>query len=109
VKIQIFVPCLVLVLIVFDASMRSQRSLDEPPGKLEIAKHPLVLEKPAGPQARKLDPAQLQQEALDLAELARTIPGDVDQTVKGKLPKDLADKLKHIERLSKRLRGELIP
>lgn len=101
------VPCLLLVLTVFDSQMSSQKGLDEPPGKLEIAKHPLVLEPPMGPQARKLDPAKLQREALDLAELARTIPDDVNQTMKGKLPKDLADKLKRIEKLTKHLRGEL--
>jgi hypothetical protein len=83
--------------------------LDEPPGKLEIAKHPLVLERPAGPQTYKLDLAKLRQDAADLAQLAQSVPGDVDHAAQGKLPKDLAEKLKHIEKLSKRLRGELAP
>jgi hypothetical protein len=87
----------------------SQKSPPETPGKLEIAKHPLVLEPPVGPQPHKLDLAKLNQEADELAQLAQSVPADVRQASEGKLPKDLADKLKHIEKLSKKLRGELIP
>lgn len=106
-KIQTLIPCLFFILTVFDSPMSSQSGLDEPLGGLEIAKHPLVLEPPHGPKTRKLDPPKLRQEALDLADLARTIPEDVNQTVQGKLAKDLADKLKRIEKLTKHLRGEL--
>jgi hypothetical protein len=97
------------VLALCAAPLSSQRGLDEPPGKLEIAKHPLVLERPGGPRPPSMDVAKLHQDAIDLAQLAQSVPTDVDQAAQGKLPKDLAQKLKRIEKLSKRLRGELAP
>jgi hypothetical protein len=81
----------------------------EPPGKREIAKYPLQLEAPSAPPKRTLDPVKLHAEATELADLARSVPLDVDQVSQGKLPKDFADKLKRIEKLSKHLRGELAP
>jgi hypothetical protein len=58
---------------------------------------------------RRLDPVKLQQEADDLARTAQTIPSDVAVIRQGKLPKDTIQKLKEIEKLSKRLRSELNP
>jgi hypothetical protein len=81
----------------------------EPPGKQEIAKYPLQLEAPIPPSKRTVDPVKLRAEANELADLAREVPSDVDQVAQGKLPKDFADKLKRIEKLSKHLRGELAP
>ncbi|MGO9126030.1 MAG: hypothetical protein ACLP6G_14215 [Terriglobales bacterium] len=81
----------------------------EPPGKREIAKYPLVLDAPTGPAKRTLDPVKLHAEANELADLAHSVPSDVDQVSQGKLPKDFADKLKRIEKLSKQLRSELNP
>jgi len=81
----------------------------EPPGKQEIAKYPLQLEAPIPPPKRTVDPVKLRAEANELADLAREVPSDVDQVSQGKLPKDFADKLKRIEKLSKHLRGELAP
>ena len=78
-------------------------------GKMEIAKHPLVLEPPTGPQPQKIDPVKLREEADELAKLADSMPSDIAQILQGKLPKDTADKLKRIEKLSKHLRGELTP
>jgi hypothetical protein len=59
--------------------------------------------------SRRIDLAQLQQEADDLARTAQTIPSDVANVRKGILPKDVIAKLKQIEKLSKRLRTELNP
>jgi hypothetical protein len=81
----------------------------EAPGKLEVARHPLVLEGPSAPAKRSIDPVKLHAEANELADLARSVPTDMDQVSQGKLPKDLGDKLKRIEKLSKQLRGELNP
>ncbi len=53
------------------------------------------------------DMAQLQHEADDLARTALTIPTDVASVRKGMLPKDVIEKLKQIEKLSKHLRTEL--
>jgi len=54
------------------------------------------------------DASQIRREAAELAQLAATIPPDVSQATQGILPKDLKDRLKKIEKLSKRLRSELM-
>jgi hypothetical protein len=59
--------------------------------------------------SKHIDLAQLQKEADDLARAAQTIPTDVASVRQGMLPKDMIQKLKQIEKLSKRLRGELTP
>jgi len=56
---------------------------------------------------RRVDLAELQKEADDLARTAQTIPADLVSVRKGMLPKDVIEKLKQIEKLSKRLRSEL--
>jgi len=81
----------------------------ERPGKQEIAKYPLQLGPPLAPQQRNLDPVKLRAEATELADLAHGVPSDLDQLSQGKLPKDFAEKLKRIEKLSKHLRSELTP
>ena len=81
----------------------------EAPGKREIAKYPLALDPPPPPSKRTFDPVKLHAEANELADLARSVPSDIDQISQGKLPKDFSDKLKRIEKLSKHLRGELNP
>jgi hypothetical protein len=54
-----------------------------------------------------VDPAQLKKDADELAQLASTVPAGVVRAVNGTLDKDLKDRLKKIEKLSKRLRSEL--
>lgn len=58
---------------------------------------------------RPIDLVKLQQEADDLARTAQTIPTDMAGVRQGTLPKDIIEKLKRIEKLSKRLRSELNP
>jgi hypothetical protein len=58
---------------------------------------------------RHIDLVALQQEADDLARTAQTIPSDVASVRRGTLPKDVIQKLKQIEKLSKHLRSELNP
>lgn len=58
---------------------------------------------------RRIDPIKLQQEADDLARTAQTIQSDIASIRRGTLPKDTIQKLKEIEKLSKRLRSELNP
>jgi hypothetical protein len=53
------------------------------------------------------DIARLKHDADELATLAQTIPGGVDQATKGILQKDLGDRLKKIEKLAKELRGQI--
>ena len=66
---------------------------------------------PNGPKLpeRHIDLVKLRQEADDLARTAQTIPTDMAGVRQGTLPKDILEKLKRIEKLSKRLRSELNP
>ena len=57
----------------------------------------------------RTSPVQLQNEARELSELAQSVPVDVQHVNQGMFPKDTIEKLKRIEKLSKRLRGELAP
>lgn len=57
----------------------------------------------------RIDAAKLQRDADDLARAAQTIPSDVANIRRGTLPRDTIQKLKEIEKLSKRLRNELNP
>ncbi len=57
---------------------------------------------------RRIDPVRVKNQADELAKLASGIPSDVGQVGKGLLPKELNDKLKRIEKLSKQLRQELV-
>jgi len=58
---------------------------------------------------RQVDFGELQKEADDLSRTAQTIPDDMTALRKGTLPKDLIEKLKRIEKLSKRLRSQVAP
>ena len=56
-----------------------------------------------------VDFAKLKSDADELIILSQSIHSGVDNVAKGMLPKDLIDKLKQMEKLSKRLRNELAP
>jgi hypothetical protein len=101
--------CIALLLLLSMPLSSWQKNGTETPVKIEVARHPLELEPPIGPQAPKLDPAKLRQQADELSSLAQSIPVDIAQLSPGKLPKDIAGKLKPIEKLSKNLRNELTP
>jgi hypothetical protein len=55
------------------------------------------------------DPVQLQREAREMLDLSQSVQADIDSVNHGLLPKDLNDKLKRIEKLSKHLRSEVGP
>jgi hypothetical protein len=63
--------------------------------------------KPQSPRAR-MNIVEMERESKELSQLAGSIPGDVDLLKKGLLPKDVIDKLKRIEKLSKHLRSEIV-
>jgi hypothetical protein len=44
-----------------------------------------------------------------LVVLSQSVHSGIDSVEKGMLPKDLTEKLKQVEKLSKRLRSELAP
>ncbi len=62
---------------------------------------------PAPAQPGKTNAEQLQRDADELMALTQSIPADIDTVNRGLLPKDVTDKLKRIEKLSKQLRKEL--
>ena len=75
--------------------VRQHPPSDEPPQPGEQGNRP------------KIDTAQAKRDADQLAKLAGEIPSAVDQANKGVVSKDLNERLKRIEKLSKRLRREL--
>lgn len=62
---------------------------------------------PAKPAHTAVQPEALQDEADQLVNLAAWVRTGVVNTNKGQLDKDLLNKLKQLEKLSKRLREEL--
>ena len=58
-------------------------------------------------QPGRIDPDKLRHDADELASLAQSVPGAIDQTTKGVMQKDLNEKLKRIEKLAKQLRSQI--
>jgi hypothetical protein len=73
--------------------------------------HPVEIhdQKPTTPDELRTRVAnlQLQKDAKELSELCASVPHDMDGVRQGLLAQDLADKLKHLEKLSKRVREQL--
>jgi len=87
-----------------------------PPPTVNIPPHPAVerrspIDQPEvvkqTSKRRHVNGEQLLREAYELANLADEVPSSVQQANKGLLPKDLNERLKRIEKLSKQLRREL--
>jgi len=60
-------------------------------------------------QQSSVDFVKVKSDADELMILSQSIHSGIDDVGKGMLPKDLIDKLKQMEKLSKRLRNELAP
>ena len=71
--------------------------------------NPAESKAPAPNSNLRVDPLQLQREARELSDLAKSLPGDMERVSRGLLPKDTIDKLKRIEKLSKHIKSELVP
>ena len=101
------VACVVFLLLALPAAPQHPRTRPErirheypvPPLDMASAPHPNP----------KVDAAQLNRDAAELAELAETIRGQIDQVAKNELPKDLNNNLRRIEKLAKHLRSEVSP
>ena len=79
-----------------------------PPGIREADKQTNApVEPPATFKQKPVDPGLLRQEAEELAKLSAAVPSQMDQVGQGKMPKDLSDQLKRIEKLAKHLRSEI--
>jgi hypothetical protein len=74
-----------------------------PPPAIHVP--PYSSRSPASP----VDPAALQREAKELLELSQSVQPDIESLGRGLLSKNLIDKLKRIEKLSKHLRSEIAP
>ena len=61
----------------------------------------------ASPLHAGADSVELQRQAKELLELSQSLQPDMQSVNHGLLPTDTIDKLKRIEKLSKRMRGEL--
>ena len=81
------------------------RGMAPPPAPMNPDNAPHAPQEPT--LSRHIDLAELQREADELARTAQTIPSDVASVRKGTLPKDVIQKLKRIEKLSKHLRSQL--
>ena len=57
----------------------------------------------------RLSASQIQKDAKELSALCASVPADMDGIKQGILQKDVLEKLKRIEKLSKRVREELTP
>jgi len=106
--LQIAVPrmaALQIVPVQIVALQITEHHFPTPPPPLD----PQAPDKDSASGSRHIDMVQLQRDADDLSRTALTIPADVANIRKGMLPKDVIEKLKQIEKLSKRLRTELNP
>jgi hypothetical protein len=99
-----------IVAFVFLAFLSTARPQGRPAsaGQIELRKYEAAqrVDAPQTPQGRT-DINQLQHDADELARLAQSIPPDIGSVANGALPKDILEKLKRIEKLSKHLRSEL--
>jgi hypothetical protein len=64
---------------------------------------------PGRPPVVRVDPTVLQREARELLELSQSVQPDIESLKRGLFHKDLIDKLKRIEKLSKHLRNGIAP
>ncbi len=97
-------PAMIGMFVVFAVAQTGNHHFPTPP-------EPMDPEAQKAEQAHRavqnIDFVRAQKDADDLARTAQTIPADVASIRKGMMPKDVMEKLKEIEKLSKHLRTEL--
>jgi hypothetical protein len=82
--------------------LRSQNVNTSYPAEIQVQKHTT----PEDMRAR-VSNLQLQKDAKELADLCASIPSDMDAVKQGLLSKAVLEKLKRVEKLSKRVREQL--
>jgi hypothetical protein len=80
-----------------------QRQADKAQSEFEKSVPPPIHQRPS------VDFAKVKSDADELVVLSQSIHSRIDDVGKGMLPKDLIEKLKQVEKLSKRLRTQLAP
>jgi hypothetical protein len=106
------VPAAFLLFILLGTWARGQMvppGVPVPPGYGQSPPPVLVPPSPNRAPAPRVDTAALQREAKELLDLSQSVQPDIESLKRGLLSKDLLDKLKRIQKLSKRLRGEIAP
>jgi TolA-binding protein len=102
----------VTIMLCLPASVSPQAPTPIPPGHTaanKATRNAENVEPPAQP-VQNVTAAQVLQQADELVSLSQQVRADTERaTTQGLLAKDLKDKLKRIEKLSKRLREELTP
>jgi small-conductance mechanosensitive channel len=94
----------ILVVLSLHANFARPQSL---PGYHRVQRPMTVpLDPPVAFAKKSADSSQVQQDAEDLARLSAAIPAQI-KNVNQKLPKDLNDQLRRIEKLAKRIRSEI--
>jgi hypothetical protein len=98
-KLRALTLCLGAIVLV--APSAAQRGHRDPPINVQDETH-LPPASHAGP-----DYKLMQQQADELKQLGEAIPDDIHNVAKGVISKDLGQRLKRIEKLSKKLREEV--
>jgi len=103
--VKLLLPYCLIVLLCLPVNPQARNNWPHPP---EAADDSATAAKPTAPHLKtRTDPFELQREAKELLELSQSLQPDMESVNHGILPKDTIEKLKRIEKLSKRLRGEL--
>jgi len=94
--------CLLLFVLLRPVFLLGQNVNPMHPVEIEAQKHT----SPDDMRSRVAD-GQLQKDAKELAELCASVPDDMASVRQGLLPKEAIEKLKRVEKLSKRVREQL--
>ncbi len=101
-----------LCVLLLSASAAFAQGPVPPDGHLQADRAERDFEKTIPPpihQQASVDFAKVKKDADQLLLLSQSIHSGIDDVGKGMLQKDLIDKLKQVEKLSKRLRSQLTP
>jgi len=100
---------LLVVFLLLASIASAQEGKQGAPGIRAADKADVAFEKNVPPPliSAQRKPPDLRPDADQLAKLAESIPADIESLRKGMLPKDVIQKLKQIEKLSKSLRSKL--
>jgi hypothetical protein len=103
---------ILLLALLFSASLGWAQHPMGPTGQRQADQAEDQFEKTVPPpihQQSSVDLAKLKSDSDELVVLSQSIHSGIADVQKGMLPKDLIEKLKQMEKLSKRLRSELTP
>jgi hypothetical protein len=103
-----FTPFTLSVVLLLLGICTAQSSKPVPAGMRHAQELEVQNERDSAPEPRRsVNPVALQNQANQLADLAASVPQGVHNANKGLLEKDLIQRLKQIEKLSKQLRSQL--